>query len=88
MMVHTESWEDFDNGSVKITQLVYVQRDSQKAIVLGRGGSRIKKLGEKARLELEHLMECRVHLKLFVKVEENWPDNPDSYALMGLDFQK
>lgn len=86
MMVHTETWEEFDNGSVKITQLVYVQRDSQKAIVLGKGGSRIKKLGEQARLELEEFFGRRVHLKLFIKVQENWAERAENYELMGLDF--
>lgn len=88
IMIETESWEEFDNGSVKITQLVYVQRDSQKSIVLGKGGARIRQLGEKARMELEAYLEQRVHLKLFVKVKENWPDHPDTYRLMGLDQVK
>lgn len=86
MMVHTENWEEFDNGSVKISQLLYVQTDSQKAIVLGKGGSRIRQLGEEARLELEKFMERRVHLKLLVKVQENWAERPENYAMMGLDF--
>ncbi len=85
IMVETESWEEFDNGSVKITQLIYVQKDSQKAIVLGKGGSRIGQLGEKTRLELETFLERRVHLKLLVKVKENWPEHPETYQLMGLD---
>lgn len=83
-LVETEQWEDFDNGDVKISQAVYVQRDSQKAIVLGKGGSRIKKIGQSARMELEEMLECKVHLKLFVKVKENWPDNPENFQLMGL----
>ena len=83
-LVETEEWEQFDNGDIKITQAVYVQRDSQKAIVLGRGGSQIKKIGQAARQELEEMMGCKVHLKLFVKVKENWPDNPENFGLMGL----
>lgn len=83
-LVETESWEEFDNGDIKITQAVYVQRDSQKAIVLGKGGSRIKKIGQAARLELEEMTERKIHLKLFVKVKENWPDNPENFQLMGL----
>lgn len=84
--VETESWEEFDNGSVKISQTIYVMRDSQKAIVLGKGGTRIKKIGAAARLELEEILERRVHLSLFVKVREKWTDDPARYALWGLDF--
>ena len=83
-LVETEEWENFDNGDVKISQAVYVQRDSQKAIVLGKGGSRIQKIGKAAREELEEIMGCKVHLKLFVKVRENWMDNPENFHLMGL----
>ncbi|MFK7840447.1 MAG: GTPase Era [Bdellovibrionales bacterium] len=83
-LVETEDWEQFDNGDIKITQAVFIQRDSQKAIVLGKGGSRIKKIGQAARIELEEMMGCKVHLKLFVKVKENWPDNPENFSLMGL----
>lgn len=67
--VETETWEEFDNGSVKIDQVIYVERDSQKGIVVGRGGAQIKKLGETSRKELEALFEMRVHLKLYVKVK-------------------
>lgn len=84
--VETEQWEEFDNGSVRISQTIYVMRDSQKAIVLGRGGQRIKKIGEEARLELEEMLERRVHLSLFVKVREKWTDDPARYAAWGLDF--
>ena len=84
-LVETEVWEEFDNGDVKIEQVIYIQRDSQKAIVLGKGGSRIKALGQSARGELEEIFGRRVHLKLFVKVQENWPERPESLQLMGLD---
>ena len=84
IFVETESWENFDNDDVKITQLIYVQKDSQKGIVLGKGGSQIKKIGKMARTELEEMLEQKVHLKLFVKVKENWQDHPDTYRLMGL----
>ncbi len=84
--VETETWEEFDNGSVRIEQTVYVMRDSQKAIVLGKGGARIKKIGEAARLELEEILERRVHLRLFVKVREKWTDDPERYRDWGLDF--
>lgn len=83
-MVYTESWEDFDNGSIKIGQTVFVERDTQKAIVLGKGGSRIKQIGQAAREELEKLFEARIHLKLFVKVKENWAEQPEQLRLMGL----
>jgi len=84
--VETESWKDQDDGSVRIEQVVYVERDSQKAIVLGKKGSRIKKLGEEARKELEDIFERRVHLFLFVKVREKWGDDPERYRDLGLDF--
>ena len=84
--VETESWEEFDNGSVKISQTLYVMRDTQKAIVLGKGGTRIKKIGEASRKELEEILERRVHLALFVKVREKWTDDPARYRDWGLDF--
>lgn len=84
-LVETENWEEFDNGDIKIDQIIYIQKGSQKAIVLGKGGSRIKELGTHAREELEDIIGRRVHLKLFVKVQENWPDRPESLRLMGLD---
>jgi GTPase len=84
--VETESWEEFDNGSVKISQTLYVMRDTQKAIVLGKGGARIKKIGEAARHDLEEILERRVHLSLFVKVREKWTDDPARYRVWGLEF--
>ncbi|MBP2303014.1 GTP-binding protein Era [Azospirillum picis] len=84
--VETEVWEEFEDGSVKISQVVFVQRESQKAIVLGRGGQRIKALGSAARSELEGMLERRVHLILFVKVREGWVDDPERYSAWGLDF--
>lgn len=83
-LVETETWENFDNGDIKITQAIFIQRDSQKAIVLGKGGDRIRKIGQASRMELEEITGCTVHLKLFVKVKENWPDNPENWQLMGL----
>ncbi|MCK5285006.1 MAG: GTPase Era [Alphaproteobacteria bacterium] len=85
IMVNTESWEEFDNGSVKISQVVYVQKESQKGIVVGKGGKRIKQIGEQARKELEELFRQRIHLKIFVKVQENWAERTENYTLMGLD---
>lgn len=84
MYVHTEEWEEFDNGSVKISQIITVQKDSQKAIVLGKGGRQIKSLGQNARENLEEFLGRRVHLKLFVKVQKNWADGAEIYQLMGL----
>lgn len=83
--VETDLWQDGDDGSVRIEQTVYVERDSQKAIVLGKGGRRIRALGEAARVELEEIFECRVHLFLFVKVREHWGEDPNRFAVWGLD---
>ncbi len=84
--VETESWEDKEDGSVRIDQVVYVQRDTQKAIVLGKKGQRIKSLGAAARTELEAILSCRVHLFIFVKVREKWVNDPERYRDWGLDF--
>jgi GTPase len=84
--VESDKWEEFEDGSVKISQTIYIMRDTQKAIVLGAGGTRIKKIGEAARLELEEMLERRVHLKLFVKVRQKWGDDPERYRDWGLDF--
>jgi GTP-binding protein Era len=83
--VETESWEEQKNGSVKIGQVIYVQRDSQKAIVLGKGGQTIKLLGQKAREEMERQFGRKVHLFLFVKVREHWPEDKERLRNMGLD---
>lgn len=83
--VETETWESFDDGSVKISQIIYLAREAHKPIILGKGGSRLKAIGMQSRKELESLLECRVHLKLFVKVKENWMDDPDRYSVWGLD---
>jgi GTP-binding protein Era len=85
LTVETESWEPFDDGSVKIDQVVYIAREAHKPIIIGRGGSAIKRVGEQSRIELEEILEQRVHLKLFVKVRENWVDDPERYRLWGLD---
>ena len=84
--VETESWKDQDDGSLRIEQVVYVERGSQKAIVLGMKGSRVKSIGEAARKELEEIFGRRVHLFLFVKVRGNWGDDPERYRDLGLDF--
>ena len=82
--VETEEWNNFDNGSIKISQLVYVHRDSQKAIVLGKGGQRIKQIGQEARAELEELLQTKIHLKLFVKVQKDWSEHPEILSKLGL----
>lgn len=86
LTVETEEWEDRADGSVRISQVIYVQRDSQKSIVLGKGGKMIKTVGAAAREELEATLDCRVHLFLFVKVREKWVDDPERYRDWGLDF--
>ena len=86
--VETEKWEERKDGSVRIDQVIYIQRDGQKAIVLGKGGATIKKIGELARTELEDLFGRRVHLFLFVKVREDWAENSEHYKEIGLDFPR
>lgn len=84
--VETEAWTERDDGSVRIDQIVYVRRDSQKMIVLGKAGRRIKAIGSAARTELETLLDRRVHLFLHVKVREGWQDDPERYRDLGLDY--
>ncbi len=84
--VETESWQDRPDGSVRIEQVVYVERPSQRAIVLGEGGQRIKAIGARARAELGRLLERQVHLFLFVKVRQNWSEDRDRFEALGLDY--
>lgn len=84
--VETESWEERGDGSVRIGQVITVRRASQKAMVLGKGGSRIKSIGAAARAELKRLMERQVHLFIHVKVRADWIDRPEHYRALGLDF--
>ena len=84
--VETEQWEERPDGSVRIEQVIYVQRPSQRAIVLGERGQQIKAIGARARAELEHMLECRVHLFLFVKVRENWVEDRARFRALGLDY--
>lgn len=86
--VETESWETFKDGSIKISQVIHVERESQKSIVLGKGGHMIKQIGERARRELMQLLDGLVHLKLHVKVSKNWSENPQFYKDIGLDFDQ
>jgi GTP-binding protein Era len=88
LTVETESWEEFDDGSVKIDQVVFIAREGQKKIILGKGGDMIGKIGQQARVELEEIMGRRAHLKLFVKVRENWSEDSDHYKLWGLSHSE
>lgn len=86
LTVETEEWENFENGDVKISQAIYVERESQRKIVLGTGGEMIRHIGETSRTELEGIIERKVHLKLFVKVREDWNNDPERFMPWGLDF--
>jgi len=88
LTVETESWEQKKDGSIRIQQVIFVERDSQKKIALGKGGQTIKTIGQLAREELQEMLETKVHLFLFVKVRENWSDDRERYREMGLDFPK
>lgn len=85
--VETDSWTEQKNG-VRIEQTIFVERESQKKIVLGRNGATIKAISMAAREELQQILEQPVHLFLFVKVRENWSDDPERYREMGLTFPK
>jgi len=84
--VETEGWEEKPDGSVRIEQVIYVERDSQKKIVLGKGGETVKSIGQSARKEIGGILDQKVHLFLFVKVRENWGDDPERYREIGLEF--
>ena len=86
--VETADWKEMKDGSVRIEQTLYVERDGQKKIVLGKGGQTIKQISSEARAELKGILERNVHLFLFVKVRESWSDDPARYREMGLDFPK
>lgn len=86
--VETERWEERKDNSVKIEQVIFVERESQKKIILGAKGATIKAIGQAARKEISEILEQNVHLFLFVKVRENWGDDPERYREMGLDFAK
>jgi GTP-binding protein Era len=84
--VETEQWKDLRGNAVRIEQTIYVERESQRKIVLGKGGAAIKAIGEASRREIEKITEGKVHLFLFVKVREGWGDDPERYRAMGLEF--
>jgi GTP-binding protein Era len=86
--VETELWKDNPDGSARVEQTIYVTREGQKKIVIGEGGKTIKSIGSAARKEIMEAAEQKVHLFLFVKVRENWGDDPERYREMGLEFPK
>ena len=86
--VETESWKELKDGSIRIEQTIYVERESQRKIVLGKAGQTIKAIGADARKDIAEATETKVHLFLFVKVREGWGDDPERYREMGLEFPK
>ena len=86
--VETEKWEEKPDGSVRIEQTIYVTREAHKKIVIGEGGRVLKAVGSMARKEIAEEAGQPIHLFLFVKVRENWLDDPERYREMGLDFPK
>jgi GTPase len=84
--VETDEWKQLKNGAVRIEQTIYVERESQRRIVLGKGGQTIKAIGAEARREIAAVVEAPVHLFLFVKVREGWGNDPERYLGMGLEF--
>jgi GTP-binding protein Era len=86
--VETESWKELRGGDIRIEQTIYVERESQRKIVIGKGGQALKSIGESARREIADITEQKVHLFLFVKVREGWGDDPERYRAMGLEFPK
>ncbi len=87
LTVETDAWQDFEDGSVKIEQTVYVQRETHKGICLGKGGRTIRVVREAAQAELQAMLERPVHLFLHVKVRERWVEDPERYRVWGLDYQ-
>jgi GTPase len=86
--IETEQWTERKDGSVRIEQTIYVERESQRKIVLGKGGQTIKAIGAEARRDIAAILERPVHLFLFVKVREGWGDDPERYRGIGLEFPK
>jgi GTP-binding protein Era len=86
--VETDSWKDLKDGSARIEQTIFVERDSQRKIVLGEGGRMIKSISMDARKEMEAALEKKIHLFLHVKVREDWENDPARYRAVGLEFPK
>ena len=87
LTVETDSWQERDDGSVRIDQTILIRRESQKGMVVGKGGTRIKSIGAASRLALEELLGHKVHLFLHVKARSDWMDKPEHYREIGLDFK-
>lgn len=87
LTVETESYDVRKDGSIRIEQVIYVERESQRAIILGKNGSKVKTVGQLAREELQDMFETKVHLFLYVKVRDRWQDDPERYRIWNLDFQ-
>ena len=86
--VETDSWTERKDKSIRIEQTIFVERESQRKIVLGKGGATIKSIGAEARKEIAEIVGVPIHLFLFVKVRENWGDDPNRYREMGLEFPR
>ncbi|KQZ00804.1 GTPase Era [Pseudolabrys sp. Root1462] len=86
--VETESWKELRNGEIRIEQTIYVERESQRKIVIGKGGQTLRSIGEAARKDIAEIADTKVHLFLFVKVREGWGDDPERYRAMGLEFPR
>jgi GTP-binding protein Era len=88
LTVETTEWKELKDGSVRIEQTIYVERESQRRIVLGAKGSMIKEIGQAARAEIAEIAGVPVHLFLFVKVRERWGEDPERFREMGLDYPR
>ena len=86
--VETDTWSERPDGSIRIEQTIFVERDSQRKIVIGKGGQTLKAIGADARKEIAGVVDAPVHLFLFVKVREGWGDDPERYREMGLEFPR
>ena len=86
--VETEQWKALRKGEVRIEQTIYVERESQRKIVIGKGGQTLRSIGESARKDIAEIADAKVHLFLFVKVREGWGDDPERYRAMGLEFPR
>ena len=85
LTVETQKWDNFRNGDIKIDQIIFINREAHKKIILGKNGSMIKKIGERSRQELEEIFDTKVHLKLFVKLSEAWMDDEERFSIWGLN---
>jgi GTP-binding protein Era len=86
LTVQTDEWEEFDNGDIKLHQTILIDRATHKPIILGKGGQTLKKIGMQSRQELERIFETKVHLKLFVRLQEDWTETPDRFLFSAKDI--